>query len=67
MSHFGQQVDYGFFGNVDVAIIEATAITAEGNIILGPGVGNAPIFVKHAKKNHYRSQYFDSFESGRYA
>lgn len=50
MSHFGQQVDYGFFGNVDVAIIEATAITAEGNIILGPGVGNAPIFVKHAKK-----------------
>lgn len=50
LSHFGQQVDYGFFGNVDVAIIEATAITAEGNIILGPGVGNAPIFVKHAKK-----------------
>ena len=50
LSHFGQQVDYGFFGDVDVAIIEATAITAEGNIILGPGVGNAPIFVKHAKK-----------------
>lgn len=42
LSHFGQQVDYGF-GDVDVAIIEATAITAEGNIILGPGVGNAPI------------------------
>ena len=50
LSHFGQQVDYGFFGNVDVAIIEATAITAEGNIILGPGVGNSPIFAKHAKK-----------------
>lgn len=50
LSHFGQQVDYGFFGNVDVAIIEATAITAEGNVILGPGVGNSPIFAKHAKK-----------------
>ena len=50
LSHFGQQVNYGFFGDVDVAIIEAIAITEEGNLILGPGVGNAPIFVKNAKK-----------------
>ena len=50
LSHFGQQVHYGFFGKVDVAVIEAVAITGEGNIILGPGVGNAPIFVKDAEK-----------------
>lgn len=50
LSHFGQQVDYGFFGQLDVAIVEALAITKEGNLILGPGVGNSPIFVKHAKK-----------------
>ena len=50
LSHFGQQVDYGFFGDVDVAIIEAVAITEEGHLILGPSVGNSPIFVKRAKK-----------------
>lgn len=50
LSHFAQQIDYGFFGDVDVAIVEAAAITKEGNIILGPGVGNTPMLVKHAKK-----------------
>ena len=49
LSHFGQQVDYGFFGDVDVAIVEAAAITKDGDFILGTGVGNLPIFVKHAK------------------
>lgn len=50
LSHFAQQIDYGFFGKVDVAIVEATAITKEGHLILGPGVGNTPMLVKHAKK-----------------
>lgn len=50
LSHFAQQIDYGFFGTVDVAIIEATAINADGSIVLGPGVGNIPMFAKHAKK-----------------
>ena len=50
LSQFGQMVNYGFFGDVDVAIVEAVAITEDGNLILGPGVGNTPIFVKHAKK-----------------
>ncbi len=50
LSHFAQQIDYGFFGDVDVAIIEATAINADGSIVLGPGVGNTPMLAKHAKK-----------------
>lgn len=50
LSHFGQQVDYGFFGQVDIAIIEAVAITEDGHLVLGPSVGNVPVFVKHAKK-----------------
>jgi succinyl-CoA:acetate CoA-transferase len=50
LSHFGQQVNYGFWGDVDVCIIEAVAITEEGHIILGPGVGNTPILAKLAKK-----------------
>ncbi len=50
LSHFAQQIDYGFFGDVDVMIVEAVAITEEGDLVLGPGVGNAPMFIKHAKK-----------------
>lgn len=50
LSHFAQQIDYGFFGDVDIAIVEAAAITKEGQLVLGTGVGNLPMFVKHAKK-----------------
>lgn len=50
LSHFAQHIDYGFFGDVDVAIIEAAAITKDGGIILGSGIGNTPMLAKHAKK-----------------
>lgn len=50
LSHFAQEIDYGFFGELDVAIVEAAAITKEGNLILGSGVGNLPMFLKHAKR-----------------
>lgn len=49
LSHFAQQIDYGFMGDIDVAIIEAVAITEDGSIVLGPGIGNTPMFVRHAK------------------
>lgn len=49
LSHFAQQIDYGFYGDVDVAIVEAAAINADGSIVLGSGVGNTPMLVKHAK------------------
>ncbi len=48
LSHLAQQIDYGFLGPVDVAIVEAVAVTAAGDLILGPGVGNTPMLVKHA-------------------
>lgn len=50
LSHFGPQVDFGFLGDVDVAVVEAAAITEQGDLILGSGVGNTPIFVKHARQ-----------------
>lgn len=50
LSHFAQQIDYGFYGDVDVAIVEAAAINADGSIVLGSGIGNTPMLVKHAKK-----------------
>lgn len=55
LSHFAQQIDYGFYGDVDVAIVEAAAINADGSIVLGSGVGNTPMLVKHAKKLLLRS------------
>lgn len=50
LSHFAQQIDEGFFGEVDVAIVEAAVITEQGDLILGSGVGNTPMLVKHARR-----------------
>lgn len=50
LSEFAQQVSEGFFGDVDVAVVEALGITEKGDLILGTGVGNTPTFVRKAKK-----------------
>ena len=49
LSHFAQQVRYGFFGEIDLAIIEAIAIDEEGNIIPSTSVGVSPTFIERAK------------------
>lgn len=43
-------VENGYLGELDVAILEAVAITEEGNVIPTTAVGNAPTFAKMAKK-----------------
>lgn len=50
LSHMAQMANYGFLGDIDVAIIEAEAITAEGGIIPTTSVGNSPIYARLAKK-----------------
>ena len=45
-----QNLRYGFYGPMDVAIIEACAITEEGHIVPTTSVGNSPSFVMAAKK-----------------
>lgn len=50
LSQFAQQIDENFYGPVDVAIVEVVAITENGGLVLGPGIGNTPILVKNAKK-----------------
>lgn len=60
LSEVAQMVNYGFFGDIDVAVIEASAITADGKVYLTSGIGNSPIFLQKAKKiiielNHYHS------------
>lgn len=50
LSHMAQQIRYGFFGQCDVAIIEAVCITEDGGIVPSTSVGNSPTFISQAKK-----------------
>jgi len=50
LSEMAQEVRYGFYGDIDFAIIEAADITPDGEVILGTGVGNIPTYAKLAKK-----------------
>jgi succinate CoA transferase len=50
LSHFPQYVEYGFLGEIDVAIIEATSVTPEGHVYLSTAGGCAPTWMKLAKK-----------------
>ena len=40
LSHVEQQIRQGFYGDMDVAIIEATGITEDGKIIPSMGIGH---------------------------
>ena len=48
LSHVAQMARYGFLGKVNVAIIEACAITEEGHIIPTTSLGNSASFVQNA-------------------
>ncbi|HWQ78957.1 MAG TPA: acetyl-CoA hydrolase/transferase family protein [Anaerovoracaceae bacterium] len=50
LSHFPQYVNAGVVPKIDVAIVEALAITEEGNIIPTTGIGSTPTFVKNADR-----------------
>ncbi len=48
LSHVSQYIDYGFFGKINVALVEALAITEEGGIIPTTSVGIMPQAIKNA-------------------
>jgi succinyl-CoA:acetate CoA-transferase len=50
LSMTAQNMRYGFYGNMDLAIVEAVAVTEEGHLIPSTSVGNSPTFVKKAKE-----------------
>ena len=50
LSMIGQDVAYGFLGKIDVAIVEASEITPEGNLILSTSVGISPTLINKAEK-----------------
>ena len=63
LSHLSQDLRYGFYGDIDVAIIEATEMSPNGEVILGAGLGMAPTVAQMAKKViiEYSSYYRNSF------
>jgi acetyl-CoA hydrolase len=61
LSHVGRTVASGFFGKVDLAIVEAGEITSDGRVYLTTSVGATPTFLKCAEKviievNDYHSK-----------
>lgn len=50
LSHMSQQLRYGFLGKIDLLIVEAADITDDGEILLGVGIGNVPVFAHLAEK-----------------
>lgn len=50
LSHVAQDLRYGFLGKMDVAIIEAADITADGELVLTTSVGITPTIAQSADK-----------------
>jgi succinate CoA transferase len=50
LSHMAQELRFGFLGNMDVAVIEASDVTEQGEIVLTSAVGIAPTIARLADK-----------------
>jgi len=50
LSHVAQTVGAGFFGRVDVAVVEATRITPDGRVYLSASIGASPTWLACADK-----------------
>ncbi|OJW03200.1 MAG: acetyl-CoA hydrolase [Planctomycetales bacterium 71-10] len=50
LSHVAQVTAGGFLGKMDVAIVEAVDVTAQGRVHLTTGIGNAPTFLQQADR-----------------
>jgi acetyl-CoA hydrolase len=50
LSHVPQMVEFGFFGDIDYAIVEAVDVTDDGRVYLSSSGGVSPTYLHHAKK-----------------
>lgn len=50
LSQLGQELRYGFYGKIDIAVIEAADLTDEGEVVLTSGVGISPTIARLADK-----------------
>lgn len=50
LSHVPQMAAWGFFGKIDLAVVEATEITADGRVYLTSSIGASPTYLQLADK-----------------
>ena len=50
LSHVAQHLYEGFYGKIDVAVIEATEVTRDGLVYLTTSIGASPTYLKQADK-----------------
>ncbi len=50
LSEMAQEFRYGFYGKMDVALIEVQSIDDNGDMVLGTALGNSPTWLKMADK-----------------
>ncbi len=49
LSELSQKLRYGFYGSLDIAVIEAVDVRPDGRLVLGTGAGIAPTIAQMAK------------------
>ncbi len=50
LSHVPQMIEFGFFGDISVAVVEAIDVTSDGRVFLSTSVGASPTMLRHADK-----------------
>lgn len=66
LSNSAQHMWYGFYGNLDIAIVEVTAILNDGLLVPSSSVGNNKTWLEHAEKiilevNHWQPRELEGF------
>lgn len=50
LSHVPQTVAFGFFGQINLAVVEATEITSDGRVYLTTSIGASPTYLRYADR-----------------
>jgi len=50
LSHVARTVSAGYFGKIDMAVVEATEITPDGRVYLTTSIGVSPTYLREAEK-----------------
>ena len=66
LSHSAQHMWFGFYGNLDVAVVEVTAILADGLLVPSSSVGNNKTWLEQADRvilevNHWQPRELEGF------
>lgn len=50
LSHLPQMVSWGFLGQIDLAVVEASEVTPDGRVFLTSSIGASPTYLKYARQ-----------------